>query len=519
MGRKMTLKARKELVSALKTAYAEADTAEKTKLLDSFIQATGYARKHATRLLNSTENSQRPPRERRREYGDDVHAALVLIWKASNYSCGKRLVPVIRDWITALERHGHLALDPELKDRLLSISAATVDRVLKESRQTIKPRGVRLPRQPNAIRDSIPVRTFGDMDGLKPGDVECDLVLHCGGDLSGQYLHTLTVTDIITGWTECLALSSKEEYEVAAGFKKARELFPFALKSIDTDNGCEFINGVLTEYCRMEGLSFTRSRPYRKNDQAHVEERNGAVVRRFVGHQRLSGLESLSLLRSLYALLRLYLNFFSPSMKLAKKQRGAKPKRLFEPAQTPYQRVLKMSISEDQKRKLQRTFEMLDPLSVLEEINRIRQRLEAAPAADSVRKLKPQTKKESPPIRRSLADRGRKGTKRFIHKFEAQIHRILSQNPRRTPKEVLDLLRDVCDEQINETEHLRVISAEVNAWRHAHPEHTRCYPRGFRAQAMRKFAGTIKEYRPGFGSLQNGSQGDKIDEATEVVRV
>lgn len=513
----MTLRAKKELIAALATAYAQAGRNEKTKLLDSFVSATGVNRKHAIQLLNADNSHPRQKRERQRTYGTDVHDALLVIWKASNYSCGKRLVPFMPFWIAALERHAHLSLTDEVRSSLLCISAATVDRMLKPERQNLKSRRVKIRRPGNSVREEIPIRTCGDWYDLKAGFVECDLVAHCGGDLSGQFEHTLTVTDIATSWTECVAIQSKLEEDVLQALRSIRDLLPFPLLSIDTDNGSEFINGLLAGYCYREEIGFTRGRPYKKNDQAHVEERNGNVVRRFLGYARYSGVEAHHLLNRIYNLVRLYVNFFAPSMKLIKKQRdGAKQKRTYERAQTPFQRVMRLDIDLSQKERLQRTFDSLDPIALLNEIDILRQKLHACTAADTV-------KKESPPKTKTAPNQRRVsngwGAASLIRTLTPNVHRTLQEDPSRSPREIFEMLRAVVSSELNEKTHLRLLAVVVNEWRYAHPEFMKRYPRGFRARAIQKFGTEISDWRPGKSIEATRSQGKNFDEAKEVVRV
>jgi hypothetical protein len=218
--------------------------------------------------------------------------------------------------------------------------------------------------------DRLPVRTFSDWSEVAPGFFEADLVAHCGESVAGSFLHTLVLTDIATGWTECLALLHRSETDVTRALNDIRQALPFPLLGLDTDNGSEFINYELLHYCQREKITFTRSRSYRKNDQVHVEEKNGSIVRRLIGYDRYEGIEAWQALHELYVGLRQYVNFFQPSMKLLQKKRnqGHVSKR-YDSAQTPYQRLLSSnSLKEDQKRQLKQHYETLYPVALMVEV-------------------------------------------------------------------------------------------------------------------------------------------------------
>ena len=344
MKKLMSLLSRRELLRSITQRYRAAGRKDKQRILDEFVEATGYHRKYAVTLLHKTAEcpltTERKPRHQKRRYSDDVKAALLVIWKAANRLCSKRLVPFLPEFIPVLEKYGHIVLTDEVREKLLQVSPATVDRLLKETRRT-SGRGVGATRSGTLLKHQIPVRTFADWDDLKPSFLEADLVAHCGTSTGGAYLSTLTLTDVATTWTECLALLSHDQNEVMRALKHARRLLPFQLLGIDTDNGCEFINKELLSFCREEKLTFTRSRPYKKNDQCHVEQKNGSVVRRMVGYDRYEGRPACQQLASLYGVLRLYVNFFQPSQKLiSKERRGGRVIKKYDQAKTPYQRVL-----------------------------------------------------------------------------------------------------------------------------------------------------------------------------------
>jgi hypothetical protein len=249
------------------------------------------------------------------KYDEQVRQALISVWFTANQICSKRLVPFLPQLVTAMEHHGHLRLPADVRAHLLSISPATADRMLRPERENIK-RSISTTRRGNLLKHQIQVRTFADWDDVTPGFLEADLVAHCGGNTNGAFLNTLVLVDISTGWLECMPLLRKCASDVIDGLRVADELLPFPLQGLDTDCGSEFINYDLLDYCEDRFITFTRARTHRKNDQAHVEEKNGSVVRRLVGYDRFEGREAWEALAKLYCVLRKYVNFFQPSLKL-----------------------------------------------------------------------------------------------------------------------------------------------------------------------------------------------------------
>jgi transposase InsO family protein len=286
--------------------------------------------------------------------------------------CSKRLVPFLPELIEILEAKGHLQLSVTVRQKLTSISAATVDRLLKKERKSHN-HSLSLTRAGNFLKKQIPIRTFTEWNDVTPGFFEVDLVAHCGGDVRGQFIQTLTMTDISTQWTECVAVLCKGELEVIAAIDSILPLLPFELKGIDSDNGSEFINYKLVNWCAERSVTFTRSRQYKKNDQAHVEERNGSVVRRLVGYQRLEGIAAFDKLRQLQACARLYINFFQPSQKLLVKSRnGSKVYRRYDHAKTPYNRIIDSNqVNDTNKSALRVQYAELDPVLLFQQLKQL----------------------------------------------------------------------------------------------------------------------------------------------------
>jgi hypothetical protein len=265
----------------------------------------------------------------------------VALWEASDRLCSKRLKPLIPILLPALERHGRLELNSELRDKLLMVSAATMDRLLSEVRVVARGGQRRRAGMSSAVRRSVPVRTFGDWNDPLPGYVEVDFVAHSGTSSSGSFAQTIVLTDIATGWTECVPVRTRESGLVIAAIKQARSQFPFPLLGVDFDNDSAFMNELVVCWCRSQGLEVTRSRAYRKNDQAWVEQKNGAIVRRLVGYGRFVGAEATTALARLYEVVRLHGNLFQPSFKLREKTRiGARVIKRYHPPVPPVARVL-----------------------------------------------------------------------------------------------------------------------------------------------------------------------------------
>lgn len=374
--RKVSMATRRELVEAVGERYRAADRASKGKVLDEFVAVTGLHRKHAMRILRQKAPSRQMARPERRIYTEAVRTALIVLWEASDRLCGKRLRPLMPILIEAMESHGHLELDPAIKAKLLQMSAATIDRALQTVREN-SPKPRRRGVAGSELRRSVPIRTFGDWGDPAPGHMEADLVSHSGPIAKGSWAWTLTLTDIATGWTECAPLLVREQTLLVAVLSELRKLMPFPLLGFDSDNDSVFINETVRDYCAATGVTFTRCRPYRKNDQAWVEQKNGSVVRRLVGYRRFEGLEAARSLAELYAASRLFVNFFQPSFKLAEKQRdGARVYKRYHAPATPFQRLMDDPRTSEQTRQQLRDIAAgLDPVRLLRDIRTTQQKL------------------------------------------------------------------------------------------------------------------------------------------------
>jgi hypothetical protein len=354
---------KQDLATALHPKYLKASRKEKGRLLDDFVEVTGYHRNYAKHLLLHGLHDPRIPKETGRAdartstrtrrhaggrphvYGPVVLQALCVAAQATGWICGKRLVGVLPELVDALEQEGAISLFASEREALLNMSAATIDRKLAPQRAQHKPKGMCTTKPGTLLRSQVPIRTYTPWDQQQPGFLEVDLVAHCGESTAGIYLCTLNCVDVATGWTECVAVANKGQQAVFAALQAVRVRLPFPLLGIDSDNGAEFINDQLVRYCQAEKITFTRCRPYRKNDQAHVEQKNGSVVRQLVGYDRYTTPAALVQLGRVYELTRLHVNAYLPVMKLVGKQReGAKVKKRYDTPTTPYQRALKAGV-------------------------------------------------------------------------------------------------------------------------------------------------------------------------------
>jgi transposase InsO family protein len=376
--KKMTHATRTELANAVRDRYVAATVKDKRKILEEFIAATGYHEKSAIRVLNSSPAPRRrQTRQRPSLYDEAVRGALIVLWEASDRVCGKRLKALLPILLPALERYGHLKLEEHLRAKILSMSAATIDRLLRMPKSALHTK--KAPRVVPEPRRRIKMRTFADWNEPPPGSMEMDLVAHCGAVNRGSYVHSLVLTDITSGWTEAAPIVVREATLVVETLDRIRGSLPFALQALDVDNGSEFVNDKLIQYCLDHGIELTRSRPYRKNDQAWIEQKNGAIVRKLLGYRRFEGLAAARAITRLYGASRLFVNFFQPSFKLAGKRRdGAKVTKRYHPPQTPCERLLQSdSIPMPAKSKLREISAELDPLKLLEELRAVQAHLAA----------------------------------------------------------------------------------------------------------------------------------------------
>lgn len=386
---RVSMNTRKEITKATRKRYQKASKMEKSRILDEVCKITGWHRKHAIRVLGQPIP---PPRKRGSKvlakpketrgrkpvYTDEALSTLRKVWALLDCPCGKRLVPVMEETLDAMLRFGEIDIAAETYDKLLQISASTCDRLLKHDRDKVfMLRGKSTTKPGTLLRSQIPVRTFADWDEGALGFMEIDLVAHCGTSTRGDYVNTLDMTDVSSGWTETRAVLNKAAVHTKDAIESIRRELPFPLLGIDSDNGAEFINSILYAYCKDERISFTRSRPNKKNDCCYVEGKNWHVVRKLVGYDRYEGWDAVDLLNEIYARLRLFTNFFSPQQKLVEKVRdGAKVRKRYDEAKTPYRRIMEDEDADPGiKKRLERQYLSINPVTIRREILELVQEL------------------------------------------------------------------------------------------------------------------------------------------------
>lgn len=367
----MTRRSILEYADAVRGRYLRTSKRRKTEILNEFVATTGLHRKAAIRLLNRRAATLRQKHGGRpRLYGSEIMAALKVAWEATDRLCSKRFQPFLPELIGILKRSGELRLTEQSETQLRQISPSTIDRILRRWRGSRPAGGLATTKPGTLLKNAIPVRTFSEWNETKPGFLEVDLVAHCGESVDGFYLTTLSAVDVATGWYEPAAVWGKGHNRVGGAIHDVRQRLPMPLLGLDSDNGGEFINQSLYDYCKRNRITFTRARSYKKNDSCHVEQKNWSVVRRTIGYDRFSSQASLKALEDVYTLLRLYVNFFQPVLKLVGKSRhGAKVHKRYDTAQTPYQRLLKSGVlTEDKRRELAAVYTVLNPVLLLKQL-------------------------------------------------------------------------------------------------------------------------------------------------------
>jgi len=380
---RLTLKEKQAVTSKLRKKYKQASKTEKGEIIDWLVEVAGYNRKYAATLLRNgakkkvKQSKPKPRTGRPPKYDEEVFLALRRIWFTEGCICGKRLAPFLKELVPILKRFGEIDVSDEVEKKLVNISPATVDRLLKPVKKALNFTGTSSTKPGTLLKSEVPIKTFSEWDDTTPGHVEIDLVAHNGGDPNGEFTYTLDVTDVATGWTETKAVKNKARVWVFRALEKICEKLPFEVLGIDSDNGSEFINDHLLSYCTENEITFTRSRPYRKNDNCYVEQKNWSVVRKVVGYCRHDTDQERIILNKIYKILRPYTNYFQPSMKLIEKTRdGAKVTKTYDEAKTSYRRVLAVgSISQSSEDRLKEEYDSLNPAKLNREIESLRKEL------------------------------------------------------------------------------------------------------------------------------------------------
>ena len=385
-----------EYLKAIHARYRQAPHTEKGRILDEFCQVTGYHRKSALRLLHGPPPGRRPPPRRRRapSYGTRVIQVLAAIWRAAGYPWSVRLKALLPLWLPWARTR--FRLPPALEEQLLALSARQMDRRLAPYRQQVRKGRYGRTKPGTLLKHHIPLRT-DRWEVTVPGFTEVDLVAHAGESGEGEFLHSLNQTDIHTTWVETRAVLGRGQAGVQQALAEMRQVLPFALRGIDSDNGSEFINAHLYRYCQAEGIQFTRGRPYKKDDNAHVEQKNWTHVRKLMGYVRYDSREALTAMNALYRHeLRLFQNLCLPSVKLVRKVRvGSRVRRVYDRPQTPFDRVRACPEADPVKvAQLQVLREQLDPFALAEAIDQQLTRLYAL----ARHRAKPEPKPTPPPL-------------------------------------------------------------------------------------------------------------------------
>ena len=394
----LTMKQKQAVAREVALRYKKARKKEKGVILNELTKITGYNRSYAARVLREKirpkvvgkkrigdlnvilveDRRRKRKRLRARRYDKKVFKALKKIWIVEDCICGKRLAPFLPEIVPVLEKFKELNIDKETREKLLNISAATIDRMLAETKKGFQLKsGLSTTKPGTLLKNQIPIRTFADWDDKRPGFFEVDLVAHCGESVRGEYINSLNFTDVASGWVEPEAVMGRSQFKVFKGIEKIEQRLPFPLLGIDSDNDSPFINAHLFNYCQEKEITFTRCRANKKNDQCHVEQKNYSVIRRAVGYSRYDTKEELKVISELYRNLRLYINFFQPVMKLKEKQRvGPRVKKKYDIAKTPYQRILESKdISLKTKRKLKIQYDKLNPAQLKRKITKLQNKL------------------------------------------------------------------------------------------------------------------------------------------------
>ena len=366
----MSCASKRDYLQRIYSRYRLARGTEKQGILDEFCANCGYHRKYAIRLLNGAPPGERRAGMRRRgvTYGSQTISVLRAVWEAADYPWSVRLKALLPEWMLWIRRHYRLSARTERQ--LLRISARSIDRRLSGEKRKLRRRLYGRTKPGTLLKHHIPLKT-DHWDVKVPGFTEIDLVSHSGNSASGEFCYSLNVTDIHTGWTETRAVLGKGQEEVRAALEAVREALPFPLRGIDSDNGSEFINDHLWRYCQARAIQFTRGRPYKKDDNAHIEQKNWTHVRRLLGYVRYDTEAAREAINDLDVNeLRLFQNLFLPSVKLAKKERvGSRLRRRYEAAQTPFQRVAASpAVDPERVRELERLRATLDPFQLSQTI-------------------------------------------------------------------------------------------------------------------------------------------------------
>lgn len=370
---------KKELLKTIKPRYLKADKKGKTSILNEFCTNTGYHRKYASTILQARYEHNRIERTgrkaRAKKYTFKTMSVVIKVWELLEYPCGQRLKPVLWSTAQSMIRFGHLSnLDNFTINQLKNISVETLNRRLSKEREIRKlNRNRGTTRHGSLLKSSIPIR-ITDWDTSKVGFMEMDTVAHNGGEPSGEFIYSLDMVEIYSGWSEQIAVLGKGERGVVKAVDNVSQIVPFRMKGVDSDGGSEFINWHMVKYCDTNNIYFTKSRPYMKNDNAYVEQKNYTHIRKWLGYSRYDNQRQLELINDLYSNeLRLFNNFFRPVMKIKSKEKvnNSVCKKIYDTAKTPYQRLVESKqLTKNAEAKLKKMYLSLDPVMLKKQINK-----------------------------------------------------------------------------------------------------------------------------------------------------
>jgi len=448
MTQKLSLSVKKMLINKIKDKYKKAKKKDKAFIIDDVVELTNYKRKYAIHQLNNIKKviNRNKRNGNNKKYTEEIKEALVKVWYASNKICSKRLAGFLPEMVQIMQDKNHLNLEDKDKKLLSTISASSIDRLLKTERALKKRRGKSSTNSVSLLQHKIAVKTFNSEEEKLPGKFEVDLVAHRGTTTDGSFLNTLVMTDFCSQWTEFFPLITKSANEVIAALKEAQTTIPFSILGIDTDNGSEFINNALYDFCKKQDIEFTRSRPYKKNYQAHVEEKNGSIIRKVTGYNRFEGFAAEQSLYNLYKKLRLYINYFHPSLKLKSRIRdGGKVTKIYDEAKTPYRRLLNSNISEKIKNNLGMEYDSLDPVNLLSQVQELQKEFmkhawekEKKLQEDYDKKIQ-EIKNDCKEIKKAVAD----GDMQLLENEAMNLKNINDYNPKKSLKNIENNFKNI----------------------------------------------------------------------------
>jgi hypothetical protein len=375
----MDMHSREQYLAAIRNEYLRASKKQKTQLLNEARKRTGLRRKVLIRKLSGIPAAKVKPERRPRAaiYGVEILAPLIKVWEMFEYPCGQRLAPILREQVSRLRKQGELKCSEEVAGLLEEISAKTIDRLLTREREVLCLKRQRNPPVHPLLYQRVPVKVPSEWDRQQVGNVQLDFVLHCGRSPAGEYVVTLSGTDIASSWWEGAPQLGRSQRATEQSLEAMRGRMPFRMVEAHPDNDSAILNDLLWNYCRRRRIQMSRSRPYQKNDNAWVEQKNWTHVRKVVGYRRYTTAAQCELMRELYIALAEFRNFFHPVLKLKEKVRvGGKVRRVYEEAQTPYQRLLGLGgLSPKQRRQMQQRYESLNPAELRRRIIELQDQL------------------------------------------------------------------------------------------------------------------------------------------------